>query len=451
MNTSVEAAEAFMNLFDNTPHLVHRLSRHEKNDAIYNPDPVANQFWLPVNNKVPEKNRGEVIGKWSNAVLIVWFSPDMVLIILGSLLQVPRISANKLKKLHPTKIVSKTQIPDKMRELYSTVPENALVPGPVVHPEAPTDFLRSNAVESLAQQIIFRYLSAQHYCLTNEGCFADGCYCPFMTEQVLGIQVKASRKVSTNGHFHFCMVKRYEGLLVIAIALTLDLVIVAPGACLPKNSLGGSPTGIWSKYIVQKDQLSLLLNDVYRRVARGVKEVRWPSGAMISVDSMQLRPKAEMMIPSGLTQQKEHKYVMLRQGRLPNLVYEKPHVENGPVDYIIEEVDTQDKLAHKIGSAFTASLHRATSDRRYHIGDFSALYIHIDDLRFYLIPATALVKNGILHQDPDKTKSSITVYPDGGSANSPTWSNTYLLSYDTPNIEDIVKARYQEIHRTLTA
>ena len=48
---------------------------------------------------------------------------------------------------------------------------------------------------------------------------------------------KSVEKSPKNGHFHFGVVKRYEGLLVIAVALALDSVFVAPGFVCQKKLL----------------------------------------------------------------------------------------------------------------------------------------------------------------------------------------------------------------------
>ena len=92
----------------------------------------------------------------------------------------------------------------------------------------------------------------------------------------------------------------------------------------------------------------------------------------------------------------------------------------------------KDKLAHamiqKGSTGWTCSLFRDTRSKGnmpYRDTDFDFLWIHIDTDRFYLIPACALARRGILSSSFSKGRTGIVVYPFGCAKDADMWTDDF--------------------------
>lgn len=428
-------------MIDDSDGVLQVASPREHYDFLYNPNPAVSKHWAPLMIRTPDKSHKEVIGNWTSSVLVVWTVDGPIMTILGSQILTKRISVNKLMKQFPLAVHSKDVLSDKLIEIYTKLPETYRMT-PEVIPKAPTNVITTYDTESLGQQILMKTL-ADNYKLTNEGCLADGVYISNDFDQVLPIQVKTSRKVEKSGHFHFCMKKSYPNLLVIAIALTLDLIFVIPGALVPSKALGGSPKGKYKKYIVKTSQLRSLLTNVCTGLQEGRQSVSWPSGTEVPITTINMLPETLAMIPQSLMQQKEHHAMLYRSNRLSDLQYTRPTSENGSVDWYIEGTAVQDKVSRWNKSRYEAALTRANKDGRYRAGDFEALWIHCGPDVFCLIPAQELSNRGYFKTDTMPGKIHISIYlPDSDSSGLVhTWTKDYILSYSNPKLVEIVKHR----------
>ena len=401
---------------------------------------------MPISIVTPEKKRGEIIGKWTHAMLVIWKVEGDILMIPGEKLQVSRMAVNKVGKKFPEYIHPKTAILTLLTAHYNTFPADLMVDPPDEIPEAPSEAITPYETEAIGQEMLLNLLSNGQYRRTNEGCLADGVYSPYAECNVLPIQLKTSRKVVNKGHFNFCLQKSYPELLVIAMALTLNLIFVIPGSFLPEKSFGGAPTGKYKKYIVKPDQLSHLISQLYVNLTYGISHQVWPSGEQICIDSIKLTDRTAAMIPLSLMQQKEHSALLNRVGKLPNLTYLRPTVENGTIDWYVEGIAIQDKNARASGRSFVAALTRATKEGCYKLGDFEALWLHSGTPEFYIIPAIELSNRGFFYENTEsKGKKLIYVCPDETAKKKDMWANVYKFSYESPKIEQQVKRHLQTI------
>ena len=444
--THFQAIDSFLDVFKEMSSNIERVSTRLHHDLIYNPEPEKGKMWMPISIVTPEKRRGEIIGKWTHALLVIWKVEGDILMFPGEMLQSSRMAVNKVAKKFPQYIHPKTAILTLLTAHYNNFPADLMV-GEI--PKAPLEAITPYETEAIGQDILLKLLSNEQYCRTNEGCLADGVYAPYAEWfNVLPIQLKTCRKVVNKGHFSFWLGKSYSGLLVIAMALTLNIIIVIPGADLPEKTLGGAPTGKYKKYLVKPDQLAHLLSQLYINLINGVSHQIWPSGEEIRIDSIKLTDRTTAMIPLSLMQQKEHSAMLNRMNKLPNLTYLRPAVENGTIDWYVESIGIQDKNARASGKIFVAALTRVTKEGCYKMGDFEALWLHLGTSDFYIIPAIELSKRGFFYENPEsKGKKGISVCPNECVKNKDMWANAYKFSYESPDIEEQVKRHLQNIKR----
>ena len=401
---------------------------------------------MPVSIVTPEKKKGEVIGHWDHAILLIWIAAGDVLMFQGSLLTSTRMAFNKIKKNFGHYTYPKISIIHQLTLLYDEFDKQLMLTCADPIPLNPLDKISSYQTEANGQEILEKLLTDYIYERTNEGCLADSIFAISDSPIVMQIQLKTTRKVVKQGHFHFRLKKLYGGLIVIAMALTLDLIFVIPGVMLPEKAFGGSPAGKYKDFLCSKTDIPKLLKDIYQAVYDGKSTCVWPSGKEIAVDSIILIEKDHAMIPQSLMQQREHTSMLRRKNYLPNLRYYRPNVENGPVDWFIEGVAIQDKNTRLETNYYVTALTRANKIGYYQDGDFEALWLHLDNNQFYIIPAAELSNRAFFYEKgKSKGKTSISVCPSGKSSTKDLWANEYLFSYDTDDIEQKVKLHLEAI------
>ena len=223
--TQFQAIDSFFDVCKEISPNIKRVSNRLHHDLIFNPEPRKSKAWMPVSIVTPEKKRGEIIGKWTHALLVIWKVEGDILMFPGEKLQVSRMAVNKVGKRFPEYVHPKTAIITLLTANYNDFPADLMVDPPDEIPKAPSEAITPYETEAIGQDILLKLLSNEQYCRTNEGCLADGVYAPYAEWfNVLPIQLKTSRKVVNKGHFNFCLQKSYSGLLVKAMALTLDLI-----------------------------------------------------------------------------------------------------------------------------------------------------------------------------------------------------------------------------------
>ena len=197
----IQAIDSFLDVCKEISTNIKCVSTRSHHDLIYNPDPEKSKLWMPISIVTPEKKRGEIIGKWTHAMLVIWKVEGDILMFPGEKLQVSRMAVNKVGKKFPEFIHPKTAILPLLTAHYDTFPADLMVDPPDEIPEAPSEAITPYETEAIGQEILLRLLSNEQYRRTNEGCLADGVYSPYAECNVLPIQLKTNRKVVNKGHF----------------------------------------------------------------------------------------------------------------------------------------------------------------------------------------------------------------------------------------------------------
>ena len=307
-------------------------------------------------------------------------------------------------------------------------------------------FMGHNSQEAEGQDLIESCLPAGLWTRTEEFCHADAIYGPLSAQNLLPIQIKTSSVTTKNGGYRFTLNHRYDRMLVMCIHLPSKTIFAVPGALLPDKTLSGKSLGSTedgnSDFIVQSEELASFLQSLYAAVSAGKSECSWPSGCHHDFSSIHMVTKQEANIPREANQRKAQEFADARRSMLPGLTFAPPRVQHTPVDILLNGMRIQDKL----GSAMTrkgftgwrCSMSRDTRSKGivpYWDTDFDFLWLHIDRVVFYLIPAVALAHKGILSSSSREGRTSIMVYPFGCAKDADLWTDAFKFSYSHPGIE----------------
>lgn len=310
-------------------------------------------------------------------------------------------------------------------------------------------FMNHNSQEAEGQDLIESCLPAGLWTKTEEFCHADAAYGPLSAQKLLPVQLKTSTVTTKTGRYRFTLNHRYDNMLVMCIHLPSKTIYAVPGALLPNKTFSGKLKGGTedgnSDYIVLPEELASFLESLYAAVLAGDGYASWPADSLHDVSSIRMVTHEEANIPREANQRKAQQYANCRRAMLPGLTFAPPRVQHTPVDILLNGNRIQDKLAHamfqKGSTGWTCSLSRDVRSKGnipYYDTDFDFLWIHIDKAVFYLIPACALVRHGILSTSLSKGRTSIVVYPFGCVKDADLWTDAFKLSYTDAGIENRV-------------
>ena len=313
------------------------------------------------------------------------------------------------------------------------------------------NFSSHSSQEAEGQDLIESCLPAGLWTRTEEFCHADALYGPVTAPRLLPVQIKTSSVTTKTGGYRFTLTHRYDNMLVMCIHLPSKTIFAVPGNLLPDKTFSGRLLGSTedgnSDYIVQPEELASFLESLYAAVSADTSDCSWPTESLHDVLSIRMVTHKEANIPREANQRKAQEFADARRVLLPGLTFAPPRVQHTPVDILLNGKRVQDKLAHamiqKGSTGWTCSLFRDTRSKGnmpYRDTDFDFLWIHIDTDRFYLIPACALARRGILSSSFSKGRTGIVVYPFGCARDADLWTDDFKLSYRDPRIEDKIRS-----------
>ena len=153
-------------------------------------------------------------------------------------------------------------------------------------------------------------------------------------------------------------------------------------------------------------------------------------------------------IPKNIYQQREQKYIKIREALLPDWKFEYNSIEGLPYDFIIHEKRVQEKVSNSLRKENIYNICLQRSGGKYYSFNkkvnmipyedhhFDILWVHIDGKEiFYVIPMKELVERNYITTETTKGKRSIII----NINNQDAWYSKYQFKYNEIQTDSLLE------------
>ena len=153
-------------------------------------------------------------------------------------------------------------------------------------------------------------------------------------------------------------------------------------------------------------------------------------------------------IPKNIYQQREQKYIKIREALLPDWKFEYNSIEGLPYDFIIHEKRVQEKVSNSLRKENIYNICLQRSGGKYYSFNkkvnmipyedhhFDILWVHIDGKEiFYVIPMKELVERNYITTETTKRKRSIII----NINNQDAWYSKYQFKYNEIQTDSLLE------------
>lgn len=255
---------------------------------------------------------------------------------------------------------------------------------------------------------------------TNEGCISDFIIrdktCIHSDDNNwIRIQLKSTLSCM-HCMYSFHINNNYQDHILMCNCIDDDKLWILPYSAfshLKKHLCISSNKSKYNKYLVSRE-------NAYEQIS-------------VLIKSMNTFTSKECLIPISKTQHQELDYANIRIQSTPFLQYLKPNIENGKVDFYINNMKFQEKVSclkrskHNIICLYVnnGKEHNVRKYRMYRIGENDFYWFHIKDtLIFYVVPELVLFQHKYLSNIHETlTRKMLNIDTNGE------WLNDYRFDY----------------------
>jgi hypothetical protein len=227
-----------------------------------------------------------------------------------------------------------------------------------------------------------------------DGCLADLAIKPMYIDEDkwLSVQFKTTQK--PNGTYSFHINSSYKNCIIVCLCWNDKKLWILDGNNITTTKLSiGIKKSKYDNFEVMNNNLCNILNNYYK---------------CINLFSFN-----EIDIPISPYQKLEYEFRKYRESKFPELKYIYPNKQSLVYDFIINDYKIQEKIGtkckNKNGVVFTLHKNNGRCDGKknfisYTFGNNDYYWLHFPDkLLFFIIPEKALLDNGYLLNDTNKT------------------------------------------------
>lgn len=260
----------------------------------------------------------------------------------------------------------------------------------------------SHQIEHDSFLIVTKYLQS-HYEIykTNEGCKADMIIRPLnsISNDWIAVQLKARTQKSSVGMYSFTGInKNYDDHIIICVCMDENKIWVLPFDTIKHlKTLNISIKSKYNEYLIDDN------NNLHNYVQQLSKSIKFFT-------------KEEALMPISTWQQQEQIYATIRTKAIPSLQFVLPKVEQGKVDFYVNNLKVQEKISSlKRGQSHFITISanngkdkdKCRKYRTYRKGEIDIYWFNLKDSSiFYVIPEHVLYDHKLISGKEETTNKT---------------------------------------------